>query len=123
MITFLAIIHILACLGLIGLVLIQDSKGGGVFTAQSGSNSVLGAGGATTLAQTMTKALGVIFAITCIVLSIVAARSQKSVVDGAVLPTVPAAAAAPATTPETTSTAAETTTSPNTEAPAANSGQ
>ena len=55
MITFLAIIHIIACLGLIGLVLVQDSKGGGVFTSQSGSNSVLGATGATSLAQTMTK--------------------------------------------------------------------
>ena len=31
MITFLAVIHIIACLGLVGLVLIQDSKGGGAF--------------------------------------------------------------------------------------------
>lgn len=103
MVTFLATIHIITCLALVGLVLIQDSKGGGVFTSQTGSNSVLGAGGATTLAQTMTKVLAVIFAVTCISLSIIAARSQKSVVDG-VVPmtttpaTVPAAAAEPATT-------------------------
>ncbi len=83
MITFLAIIHIIACLGLIGLVLVQDSKGGGVFTSQSGSNSVLGATGATSLAQTMTKVVATVFAITCITLSILSARADKSVVDSA----------------------------------------
>ncbi len=87
MITFLAIIHIIACLGLVTLVLIQDSKGGGVFSSQgASSNSVLGANGATTLAQTMTKALAAIFAMTCIGLSIMAARNEKSVLD-----TMPAA--------------------------------
>ena len=92
--TFLAVIHILACFGLIGLVLIQDSKGGGVFTSQASSNSVLGANGATTLAQTMTKALAALFAITCIGLSIMAARTEKSVVDS-----MPAAAAPQAIPP------------------------
>ena len=99
MMTFLAVIHILACFGLIGLVLIQDSKGGGVFTSQASSNSVLGANGATTLAQTMTKALAMLFAATCIGLSIMAARTEKSVIDS-----MPAAAAAPLTVPTTTQT-------------------
>ncbi len=94
MMTFLAVIHILACFGLIGLVLIQDSKGGGVFTSQASSNSVLGANGATTLAQTMTKALAALFAITCIGLSIMAARTEKSVVDS-----MPAAATTQALPP------------------------
>lgn len=96
MVTFLAIVHIIACLALVGLVLIQDSKGGGVFTSQSSSGSVLGATGATTLAQTMTKVIALVFAATCIGLSILAAQSQKSVVEGVV--PVPAAAAAPAQT-------------------------
>lgn len=104
MITFVAIIHIIACLGLIGLVLIQDSKGGGVFTSQSSSNSVLGAGGATTLAQTMTKVVAGIFAITCIVLSIMSAQSSKSVIDSGT-PIIPTTAA-PAQ-PSTNSTAGE----------------
>lgn len=91
MITFLAIIHIIACLGLIALVLIQDSKGGGVFTSQSSSNSVLGATGATTLAQTMTKVMATVFAVTCITLSIVSARSEKSVVDTAAPGPIPTA--------------------------------
>ena len=96
MMTFLAVIHIIACLGLVGLVLMQDSKGGGVFTSQASSNSVLGATGATTLAQTLTKIVAVIFALTCITLSIMSARSEKSVIDSGVLP---AGQAAPMTPP------------------------
>lgn len=106
MITFVAIIHIIACLGLIGLVLIQDSKGGGVFTSQSSSNSVLGAGGATTLAQTMTKVVAGIFAITCIVLSIMSASSSKSVIDSVTPAAIPTTTTAPAQ-PSTNSTAGE----------------
>lgn len=105
MITFLAIIHIIACLGLVGLVLIQDSKGGGVFTSQSSSSSVLGAGGATSLAQTMTKVMAGVFAATCIGLSIMSARSEKSVVDtmlpAAMTQTAPAAPAADSAAPAT----------------------
>lgn len=99
MITFLAVIHIIACLGLVGLVLIQDSKGGGVFTSQASSNSVLGAGGATSLAQTTTKAVALLFAATCIGLSILSARSEKSVVDTMLPATLPAATTTAPTAP------------------------
>jgi preprotein translocase subunit SecG len=101
MITFLAVVHIIACLGLVGLVLIQDSKGGGVFPSQSSSSSVLGASGATSLAQTMTKVIAGVFAVTCIALSVMSAHSSKSVVDSM----TPAAAAA-AATPEAAATTA-----------------
>ena len=107
MITFLAVIHIIACFGLVGLVLIQDSKGGGVFTSQASSNSVLGAGGSATLAQTMTKVVAGIFAVTCIVLSIMSARTNKSVIDSSVPLTTTSPATTPAT-PATNSTAGET---------------
>ncbi len=128
MMTFLAVIHILACLGLVGLVLIQDSKGGGVFSSQSSSTSVLGATGATTLAQTMTKALALLFAITCISLSIMSARSEKSVIDTMpaqtqALPpageTVPPPAGSPAPTTSTPAAAGVTTTQPAAAVPAA----
>lgn len=99
MITFLAIIHIIACLGLVGLVLIQDSKGGGVFTSQT-SSSVLGATGATSLAQTMTKIIAAVFAVTCIGLSIMSAHAEKSVVD-TVLPAATTNAVDTNTTPTT----------------------
>lgn len=103
MITFVAVLHIIACLALIGLVLIQDSKGGGMFSSQGSSSSVLGAGGATTLAQTMTKVMAGVFALTCIVLSIMSASSSRSVIDStSVIP----ATTAPAQ-PSTNSTAGE----------------
>lgn len=95
MITFLATIHIICCLALIGLVLMQDSKGGGVFTSQSSSNSVLGATGATTLASTMTKIVSGILVVTCISLAMLSARTQNSVVDS-VVPSMPEANAAAA---------------------------
>lgn len=126
MITFLAVVHIIACLGLVGLVLIQDSKGGGVFTSQSSSSSVLGAGGATSLAQTMTKIMALIFTATCIGLSIVAARSEKSVVD-TMLPgsavatpatTAPAVTTPPQVPPPATTTPAATPALPATPPPA-----
>ena len=115
MITLLAVIHIIACLGLITLVLLQDSKGGGVFTSQATSNSVLGAGGATSLAQTMTKVIATLFAVTCVGLSILSARSEKSVID--TMPVPAATQQMPATTD--TAAAAATTTAPATQEAAA----
>lgn len=117
MMTFLAVIHILACFGLIGLVLIQDSKGGGVFSSQGSSNSVLGATGATSLAQTMTKALAIVFALTCIGLSIMAARTEKSVIDTMpvktqALPPISETVPPPAGSPAPTSPGAATSATP-----------
>ncbi len=99
MMTFLVTLHILVCVILVVLVLIQDSKGGGIIGAQSTSNSLLGATGATTLAGTMTKVMAGLLGITCILIAIATARSQKSVVDGGVM-NAPAAATA-TTAPET----------------------
>lgn len=104
MITFLAVIHVLACVILVGLVLIQDSKGGGVFNAQTTSSSFLGATGATSLAGNSTKIIAGILAITCILIAKYTADTKKSVVDGGVMnsgvvnsqPATTAPAAAPA---------------------------
>ena len=85
MLTFLAIIHVLACVILVGLVLIQDSKGGGVFNAQTTSNSFLGATGATSLAGNGTKIVAALLAITCIMIAKFTADTKKSVVDGGVM--------------------------------------
>lgn len=105
MITFLATVHIIACIALIGLVLVQDSKGGGVFTSQSSSNSVLGATGATTLASTLTKIASCVLIVTCIGLAMLSSRSQSSVVDSIVNPTT---APAPAPTEVPAAAASET---------------
>jgi len=95
--SFVAIVHILVAFILIALVLVQDSKSGsiGVFGGGGGggSNSVLGATGATTLAQKMTRWVAAIFAVTCISLSIFSVRSRSSVLDS-----LPATAVIPGAT-------------------------
>jgi preprotein translocase subunit SecG len=117
--TLLTLIHVVIALALIGLVLIQDSKGGALGIGGSGgSNSLLGAGGAQTLAAKATTWVGVIFAITCITLSIWTTKKTQSVFSGSTAipattapsPNVPAnpadsttpadSAAAPKTAPE-----------------------
>lgn len=85
MITFLATVHIIACVVLIGLVLIQDSKGGGMFSGQSSSSSVLGATGGASLAGNATKAISIVLAITCVGLAMLSSKTQKSVIDTGVM--------------------------------------
>lgn len=107
--TFVAVLHVLVAFTLIGLVLIQDSKGGGALGigGGGGSNSLLGATGAQTLAARLTRYAAIIFAVTCLSLTYFSGLRAKSVID-----TAPAAAAMPApaapaeaTTPATTPTA------------------
>lgn len=98
--TFIGIIHIVVALTLIILVLIQDSKSNGALGMGGGSsNSLLGATGAQSLASKMTVWAAIIFAVTCLTLSVLTSSKTKSVID-----TLPAATAtAPAaTTPAAT---------------------
>lgn len=106
--TFIAILHVVVALVLIGLVLVQDSKGGGALGMGGGgsSNSVLGATGASTLAAKMTRIAAIIFALTSIGLTVLSSRESKSILDK-----LPAATAVPA--------APTTTTAPEAAAPAA----
>lgn len=100
MMTFVAVIHILVAIALIGLVLIQDSKGGGALGMGGGSNSLLGATGAQTLAAKVTRWAAVIFAITCLSLTMMTSQSTKSVLDsGSALPTTPPPPKTPADMP------------------------
>lgn len=100
--TLVTVVHILVALVLIVLVLIQDSKGGALgIGGGAGSNSVLGAGGAQTLAAKATRWVAVVFALTSIGLSVMTAQKTRSVVEGM----------APITTqPTTTTTTAPATT-------------
>lgn len=102
MFTFIATLHILVALGLIFMVLVQDSKGGaaGGMFGGGGSQSILGATGAVNLFVKITRWLAVVFAVTCMLLTIMVARRGSSVLDGAVPPhgaSLPAAA--PVTAP------------------------
>lgn len=114
MTTFVGILHIIVALVLIVLVLIQDSKSDGALGVggSSGSKSLLGATGAQTLAGKMTVWAAVVFAVTCLALSVLTSSNQKSVVDSLPLPT------APATVPSTPGTE-PVSAAPETAAPAA----
>ena len=118
--TLVAIVHIIACLSLISLVLIQDSKGGGALgMGGGGANSLLGATGAQTLAAKMTRIVAILFAATCLYLTwSVTQGNSRSVIDGHVLPAAPATQTAPAATTDTTTAPAATAPAAETTAPA-----
>jgi preprotein translocase subunit SecG len=113
--TMLTLIHVLVALILIGLVLIQDSKGGALGIGGSTSNSLLGAGGAQTLAAKATRWIAVLFAVTSISLSIWTAKKTQSVVSG-VLPVQ--APVVPATTENSTGQVSPTQAAPTEASPA-----
>jgi preprotein translocase subunit SecG len=119
MTNFIGILHILAALVLIALVLIQDSKSDGALGigGASGSNSLLGATGAQTLAGKMTVWAAIIFACTCLTLAVLTSSQTKSVVDSLPLPAAPATA--PATTAPAEANGAAAVPAATQEAPAA----
>lgn len=87
MMTLLAVVHVLACIALVVLTLMQDSKGGGMFASQSSSNSVLGATGGTNLIVKMTKIVAGLLLVTCLAFAVMYSKSQKSVIDSGVMGT------------------------------------
>lgn len=94
MLFFITIVHIIVAVTLVVLVLLQDSKGGGVLgVGGGGANSLLGATGAQTLFAKMTRWVAVVFAVTCLFLTYETSKSGRSVIDGtaipAALPTAP----------------------------------
>lgn len=115
MLTFIAVVHVIAAILIVVLVLLQDSKGNGAFgMGGGGTQSLLGAAGAQSLAAKMTVYIGIVFAVTSLSLSYYSATRNTSVIDEVALPeaaptTTPAAAAAAATTPVNATTTAPAT--------------
>jgi preprotein translocase subunit SecG len=74
---FVLLIHVLVCLGLIALVLIQRGRGSGLVEAFSGVESMFG----TKTPEFLTRAttvLSIIFFITCLSLAFMSLRQSKS---------------------------------------------
>ncbi len=100
MITLLTIFHVLICIFLILVVLLQQGKGAdwaGTFGG-GGSQTVFGARGAGTILSKATTAAAIIFMITSLALTILIARpGVNSVIDEKAVPktTTPAPAPAP----------------------------
>lgn len=102
-ITLLAVVHIIIAVLLVLVVLVQDSKGGGLSGIASGGNqSIFGATGGATLLVKITRYLAIGFMVTCIALTVLSVKSTtRSVIDSATIPAAPSAPVDPAapTTP------------------------
>ena len=104
--TFVAILHIIAAVLLIGLVLVQDSKGamGGSFGGGGSSSSILGPTGAPNFLFKLTRYIVVGFALTSLFLTKLSSEKSASALDNLPpsatqsAPMVPGTEAAPAPT-------------------------
>jgi preprotein translocase subunit SecG len=118
MATTLAVLHIIVCVFLILLIMIQDPKGGGsgLFSG-GGSNSILGSSGGADFLTKATRYMAVAFGVLCIALTMFSKPTNSGVFsDTSALP-VEAPAAAPTEKPMDTQPAE--TTPPATPAPPA----
>ena len=91
MVTALLVIHILVCLSLIFIVLIQGGKGAQMGAAFGGGSSqtVFGSRGASTFLGKMTTVVAVVFMVTSLLLAMASVRT------GSVVKQAPAPAAGP----------------------------
>jgi len=78
--TFLIILHIMVCLALIGVVLLQTGKGAdmGAGFGGGGSQSVFGASGGSSFISRMTTGAAVIFMLTSLTLAYLSGKSGTS---------------------------------------------
>lgn len=95
MIQILLIVHILICVALVALILMQRSEGGVLGVGGGGGGGMFTARGATDLLTRGTTILGVAFFVTSITLTLLSGGgAPRSVLD-----TTPAEAPAPVTAP------------------------
>ena len=95
----LTILHVLACFGIIGIVLLQSGKGADIGSAfgGAGSQAVFGSMGTPTLLGKITTGIAIVFTITSFTLAMMGGERGSSVVREAAPPPVgaPAVPAAP----------------------------
>jgi preprotein translocase subunit SecG len=99
MTTFLLFIHILVCLLLIGIVLIQGGKGAQLGSAFGGGSSqtLFGGRGAATFLGKMTTIVAIVFMITSLLLAVMSVR-QSSISGSSILDQETSETEAPAKT-------------------------
>ncbi|MCX5669658.1 MAG: preprotein translocase subunit SecG [Candidatus Omnitrophica bacterium] len=77
MMTFLIILHVTACVVLIGLVLIQRGRGAGLVESFAGVESMFGTKTSVFLTR-ITTIMSVVFFITCLTLAVLSVKQSKS---------------------------------------------
>lgn len=89
MLSILAVVHIVLSVFLVLLVLIQDPKGGsvgGMFGGGGGANSLFGTTGAPSFLSHLTRWTAIVFAASCIAMTIFIKPKGKSVLDDIPIP-------------------------------------
>jgi len=95
---FIIVIHVIICLGLIGLVLIQRGRGAGLVEAFSGVESMFGTKTSAFLTRATTL-LSIAFFITCLMLAVLSVRQSKSLMRNVQPQSTKVPAAGPVTEP------------------------
>lgn len=93
MIGLIIVIHVIICILLIGTILVQSGRGGGLIESFSGIESMFGQKTSAFLTRT-TTVLSIIFFITCLGLALLAARQSRSLMREIKIEEQPAAAPA-----------------------------
>lgn len=75
--TLIIVIHVIACILLIGIVLIQQGRGGGLVESFSGVESMFGPKTNTFLTRA-TSIFSILFFLTCLSLAVLSARQSRS---------------------------------------------
>lgn len=102
MLILITILHVIVCLVLVAVVLLQSGKGAemGASFGSGGSQSVFGAGGGTTFLSKLTTGAAVIFMLTSLTLAYLSgAPSSSSIMAGTVKQATTGKTAAPAAQP------------------------
>ncbi|MDD5771336.1 MAG: preprotein translocase subunit SecG [Candidatus Omnitrophica bacterium] len=77
MMTFIIILHVIACSVLITLVLIQRGRGGGLVESFAGVESMFGTKTSAFLTRT-TTIMSIVFFVTCLSLAVLSVKQSKS---------------------------------------------
>ncbi len=86
MTVFISIIHLVACIVLILVILLQTGKGAdlGAMLGGGGANTLFGGGGSGGFLSKMTSGVAILFLVTCLTLAYLSAHETSVTQDGAV---------------------------------------
>ncbi|HPM78356.1 MAG TPA: preprotein translocase subunit SecG [bacterium] len=86
MTVFISIIHLIACIVLILVILLQTDKGAdlGAMLGGGGANTLFGGSGSGSFLSKMTSGVAILFLVTCLALAYLSAHETSVTQDGAV---------------------------------------